>query len=270
LLDSLLQEKMHLFLALASLSAALVVAEDGACFSHVNDKCEAPGDDWVSGSCNSVHGGFKGNSDNLHRIIVDDFTDSMNYLLMASHFSTDKVNRMGFSKFFMEKSDNMWQKGKDMMKYVLKRGGKMGTGFQLANLTQIQQNLPEATPALTTSIKNNAFVRTRKIPPFGESNQRVGDYDYSNEMKGLGVTLDLLKSRASDVITAYKHSLSSSKNKDNPSPFDPATAHMLEELSEGYTEEINEVAKKLNTLGKMVRKSNSNAMALHLFDNTLN
>merc|ERR1712025_33517 len=233
-----LLKKMHLLLALASLSAALVVAEDGACFSHVNDKCEAPGDDWVSGSCNSVHGGFKGNSDNLHRIIVDDFTDSMNYLLMASHFSTDKVNRMGFSKFFMEKSDNMWQKGKDMMKYVLKRGGKMGTGFQL--------------------------------PPFGESNQRVGDYDYSNEMKGLGVTLDLLKSRASDVITAYKHSLSSSKNKDNPSPFDPATAHMLEELSEGYTEEINEVAKKLNTLGKMVRKSNSNAMALHLFDNTLN
>jgi len=229
---------MKLFLALASLSAVLVAAEDGACFSHVNDKCEAPGDDWVSGSCNSVHGGFKGNSDNLHRIIVDDFADSMNYLLMASHFSTDKVNRMGFSKFFMEKSDSMWKKGKDMIKYVLKRGGKMGTGFQ--------------------------------IPPFGEANQRVGDYDYSNEMKGLGVTLDLLKSRASDVITAYKHSLSSSKNRDNPSPFDPATAHMLEELSEEYTGEINEVAKKLNTLGKMVRKSNSNAMALHLFDNTLN
>merc|ERR1712121_435646 len=127
-------------------------------------------------------------------------------------------------KFFMEKSDNMWKKGKDMIKYVLKRGGNMGTGFQ--------------------------------IPPVGEAGQRVGDYDYSNEMKGLGVTLDLLKSRASDVITAYKHSHSSSKNKDNPSPFDPATAHMLEELSEGYTEEINEVAKKLNTLGKMVRKSN--------------
>jgi len=228
---------MKLFVALASLSVALVVAEDGACYTHVNDKCEAPGDDWVSGSCNSVHGGFKGNSDNLHRIIVDDFTDSMNYLLMASSFNTDKVNRMGFSKFFMEKSDNMWNKGKDMIKYVLKRGGKMGTGFQ--------------------------------IPPFGEDNQRVGDYDYSNEMKGLGVTLDLLKSRASDVITAYKHSLSSSKNAGNPSPFDPATAHMLEEISEDYTGEINDVAKKLNILGKMVRKANSNAMALHLFDNTL-
>merc|ERR1711872_592863 len=200
--QQLVLKKMQLFLALASLSSALVVAEDGACFSHVNDKCEAPGDDWVSGSCNSVHGGFRGNSDNLHRIIVDDFTDSMNYLLMASSFSTDKVNRMGFSKFFMDKSDTMWKRGKDMIKYVLKRGGKMGTGFQ--------------------------------IPPFGETNQRVGDYDYSNEMKGLGVTLDL-----------------------------------LEELSEEYTEDINDAAKKLNILGKMVRKSNSNALALHLFDNNL-
>merc|ERR1712025_1375629 len=73
LIDTLaLFRNMKLFLALASLSAALVAAEDGACFSHVNDKCEAPGDDWVSGSCNSVHGGFKGNSDNLHRIIVDE------------------------------------------------------------------------------------------------------------------------------------------------------------------------------------------------------
>ena len=38
---------------------------------------------------------------------------------------------MGFSKFFQEKSDGMWARGKEMMKYVLKRGGRMGTGFQL-------------------------------------------------------------------------------------------------------------------------------------------
>merc|ERR1712126_748436 len=93
--------------------------------------------------------------------VTEYFTDSMNYLLMASHFSTDKVNRMGFSKFFMEKSDNMWKKGKDMMKYVLKRGGKMGTGFQ--------------------------------IPPAGSGNQIVGNVDYSNEMKALGTSLDLMK-----------------------------------------------------------------------------
>ena len=84
-----------------------------------------------SGACNSLHGGFKGNTDNLHRIIIDDFTDSMNYLIMSSSFSTDRINRLGFSKYFMDQSDKMWNRGKDMIKFVLKRGGKMGTGFQV-------------------------------------------------------------------------------------------------------------------------------------------
>merc|ERR1712055_454103 len=221
------------------LCLALAWGDEGACFAHIHEKCDSPGEDWSAASCTSVFGGFKGNSNNLHRIIVDDFTDGMTYLLMASSFSTDAVNRMGFSKFFMEKSDKMWARGKGMMKYVLKRGGRMGTSFQ--------------------------------IPPSGEKNQVVGDLDFSNEMEGLGVTLDLLKVRASDVFTAYKHSLTSTKTvapNSNPS-FDPETAHMLEELSESYSEDINDVASKLNTLGKMVRKASSSAMALHMFDNML-
>ena len=44
---------------------------------------------------------------------------------------------------------------------------------------------------------------------------------------------------------------------------------MLEELSEEYTDDINDVAKKVNVLGKMIRNPNTNAMALHLFDKTL-
>jgi len=108
----------------------LAAADDGPCFSHVADSCDTVSG-WSTGSCNSVYGGFRGNSNNLHRIIVDDFTDSMTYLLMASHFNTDVVNRAGFSKLFMDHSDKMWARGKDMMKYVLKRGGKMGTSFQV-------------------------------------------------------------------------------------------------------------------------------------------
>ena len=30
----------------------------------------------------------------------------------ASNFNTDVVNRMGFSNFFMDKSDKMWARGK--------------------------------------------------------------------------------------------------------------------------------------------------------------
>lgn len=221
---------MRQFVYICLLLATRVLSDEGVCYSHVQEKCGSPGEDWQAGDCNSLHGNFRANSDNLHRIIIDDFTDSMNYLLMASAFSTDKVNRMGFSKYYQDQSDKMWSRGKDMIKYVLKRGGKMGTGFQ--------------------------------IPPFGANNNLIGDFDYSNEMKSLGVNLDLMKNRAEDVITAYRHSLSSNS-------FDPEIAHKLEELSEEYSGEINDIAKKINNLGKMVRNPSSSAMGLHLFDKSL-
>ena len=107
--------------------------------------------------------------------------------------------------------------------------------------------------------------------------------DYSNEMKALGVSLDIYKKRVDYVISAYSHSLSSAQNGASFDPavtltktfssceliISPQTAHVLEELAEDYTDDINGVAKKLNVLGKMVRNSNTNAMGLHLFDKSL-
>merc|ERR1712112_490341 len=196
------------------------------CNGYMQDHCDSP---WNGTLCNSKFGGFQGNSDILHQIIRDDFSDSMTYLLMSSSFSTDERNRMGFSKYFMDYSDRMWSRGKDMMKYVLKRGGHMGSAFQVPlNLT-------------------------------------TGDY--STEMKSLGVTLDLLKSRASQLSDAHKHSTSSSTS--TPTSFAPDTAHMLEEVAESYTEDINDVARKLNTLAKIVLNTQSTSLGLHLFDKSL-
>jgi len=223
-----------LILGLLCLGAAL--AEDGACYTQIRKNCDLPGDDWVAGECSSAFGGFKGNSDNLQRIALDDFTDSLTYLLMTCSCNTDKVNRLGFAKYFREHSDKMWNRGKDMMKYLLKRGDKMGTNFQ--------------------------------VPASGESKPIAGGLDYSTEMKALGVTLDLLKARATDVHVAYKHSLAARPKTSAPS-FDPNTAHFLEEISECYAEDINDVASKLNSLGKMVRKETSKEMGLHLFDKML-
>merc|ERR1711915_443908 len=80
--------KLQVIFVLA-LAASAANADEFTCFSHVESKCSEPGEVWTAGGCSSVHGGFLGNSNNLHRIIVDDFTDSMSYLLMASSFSTD-------------------------------------------------------------------------------------------------------------------------------------------------------------------------------------
>lgn len=155
---------------------------------------------------------------------------------MASSMNTDQKNHMGFHKYFMDKSDNMWARGKSMMEYVLKRGGRMGSGFQIPPLTS-----------------GNTFA----------------ELDFSNEMKSLGVSVDLLKNRAEDSLVAYMHAYRKGDMKAADSSFDPATAHMLEELSESYVDEIRETSEKLNNLGRMVKKDNSRNMALHLFDNAL-
>lgn len=207
-----------------------------SCLATVTANCHDGGlSSWTAGTCNSVFGGFKGNSNNLHRIILDDFSDSMKYLLMASHFNSDRLNRLGFSKYFMALSDKMWGRGKEVMKYVLKRGGKMGDGFQLPRKEHLPQN--------------------------------IGDFIFSSEMAALGESLDLMKTRADNVLTAYKHSLST---KQEPHSLDAETARMLEGLSEDYVGDIHDLATKLNTLGRMVKADNGDdAMALHLFDKML-
>merc|ERR1712133_134363 len=203
------------------------------CSKHIQDHCDdSIASVWTGTTCNSKFGGFEGVSSDLHKIIRDDFSDSMTYLVMSSSFSTDEKNRMGFSKLFREYSDKMWSRGKDMMKYVLKRGGHMGSDFQ--------------------------------VPLYSGNGHDIASLDYSTELKSLGVTLDLLKTRAKHLNDAHKLSLNSNSTSTS---FDTDTAHMLEEVSESYTEDINDVARKLNTLAKIVKKSAS--MGLHMFDQSL-
>merc|ERR1712098_332028 len=203
------------------------------CSKHIQDHCDDSIDSvWTGTTCNSKFGGFEGVSSDLHKIIRDDFSDSMTWVIMSSSFSTDEKNRMGFSKYFREYSDKMWSRGKDMMKYVLKRGGHMGSDFQ--------------------------------VPLYSGHGHDIASLDYSTEMKSLGVTLDLLKNRAKHLNDAHKLSLNSNSTSTS---FDTDTSHMLEEVSESYIEDINDVARKLNTLAKIVQKSAS--MGLHMFYQSL-
>merc|ERR1712168_850644 len=219
-------------IVLAVVAFAAVNAKDDFCFSHAKSKCTEPGENWRAGACNSKHGGFEGDTSILHRMVVDDFTDSMTYLLMGSRFSTDVQNKMGFHKYFMDKSDSMWNRGKDMMKYILKRGGQMGSSFMVA------------------------MNETSKL-------------DFTNEIKSFAVSLDLMKSRAKDIILASEHANRKSPMADPKFSYDPATSHVLDELAEDYSGEIRDVAEKLNTLARMVKKDNSVNLGVHLFDKML-
>ncbi len=54
--------------------------------------------------------------------------------MKGSHFSSDEVNRMGLHKLMWDNSDRMWERGKETMKYILKRGGRMGQHFRVGRL----------------------------------------------------------------------------------------------------------------------------------------
>jgi len=104
---------------------------ESTCAAHAGDVCREPGSDWTQGPCNSIYGGYRGNADNLHQIMLANFQDSFRFLVLASHFRTDQVNRMGLHNLMQSYSDDMWNRGKEVMSYILKRGGRMGSQFKV-------------------------------------------------------------------------------------------------------------------------------------------
>ncbi len=134
--------KTMITLMLTSLLATLVlggsangysssVIDETSCQVHAAETCHEPGDGWAQGPCHSVYGGFRGNSDAMHKVMLEHFQDSFRYLVMGSHFSSDEVNRLGMNNLMDGLSDKMWNRGKDTMKYILKRGGRMGSHFKV-------------------------------------------------------------------------------------------------------------------------------------------
>lgn len=224
---------MKAFIAIAIILAVAYESNANTCSAHVSDLCMAPGSNWNSGACNSIFGGFSGNSKNLKLLASSHFQDSFKYLIMASYFNIDTVNRDGFNKLVQGYSDKMWNNGKKMMKYILKRGGKIDYDFKISNL-----NMP----------------------------------DYKGEVKVLATTLDMMKGLTENIFQSYKHSNNKvlhegSRTRDS---YDPAVSHFLEEeFIESYSEDINDLAGKLNVLGRMTRDEKTKAMGLHLFDKSL-
>ena len=91
--------------------------------------------------------------------------------LQGSNFNTDEVNRVGMPKLLQGYSDKMWEQGKSLLKYGLKRGAKFSDS--------------------ETSKMFNLDVPT-------------GSETFS-EVSALGASLDMMKQQAEDAIVAYKH-----------------------------------------------------------------
>lgn len=59
-------------------------------------------------------------------------------LFQSSQFNTDQTNRLGSHKLYRDLSSKMWNNAKDLLKYILKRGGRVGQGTMLQNVFWIK------------------------------------------------------------------------------------------------------------------------------------
>ena len=92
---------------------------------------------------------------------------------------------------YRDYSSKMWQNGKELLKYILRRGGRVGlsaTGFTIADIS--------------------------------------AETNVADEMSSLAMSLDMLKQRTEDAIKV--HESSQKRNLDGyPKVFDPAVNDLL-------------------------------------------
>jgi len=197
------------------------------CHKHINGVCTNNQNADHYERCTSKQAGFENINKDLQKMIKVDFEDSITYLLMASNFDTDAKNHLGFHKYLMEKSDNMWARGKDLMKYALTRGEKI-------------ESLQIAAKGVETN----------------------------TEIENLAVCMDKLKERSREVEDMYTTAQGTGSKKYEY--IDPATLHLMEEISQSYTNEIKETSSTLNTLRRLLTDTDiPSHLALQLFDKHL-
>lgn len=202
------------------------------CRAKSQDECMDLRKFWKSPEeCSSIYGGFKANENNLHNMVMYHLEDSFKFLLMASHFNRDDVNRVGLHKTLMGYSDQLWGNAVKMIKYISRRGGKFDNS---------------------------------KISSFTLKSVQPNDFD--GEVEALAITLDVWKRQALDVNLRIKQAM----HKHNDTHFDPSIfGFFQDDFVESYTQNIRDLAGHLNIMGKMAKDEKTKKMGLHLFDNSL-
>jgi len=202
------------------------------CRTKSHDECIDVRKSWKSPTeCSSAYGGFKANENNLHNMVKYHLEDSFKFLLMASHFNRDDVNRVGLHKTLMGYSDQLWGNAVKTIKYMTKRGGKFdGSRISSFTLKAVQPN------------------------------------DFDGEVEALAITLDVWKRQALDVNMRIKQAM----HKHNETHWDPSIfGFFQDDFVDSYTQNIRDLAGHLNIIGRMAKDDKTKKMGLHLFDNSL-
>jgi len=179
--------------------------------------------------CSSRFGKFDLQEHLVHNLINEHIGQSFLYSIMSSHFSTDSVNRLGFSKLMDGLSDTMWTDAIELIKYIGTRGGGIA---------------PLDDPAR----KDTSGLRVAQI-------QTVGPW---SELDALASALD-----HHHIIANQVHDLHA-RSKDAA-----LAGYLEQQFTGKHANKIRELSGLLTNLVPMYKESAGRDLAHYLFDQKL-
>lgn len=76
-------------------------------------------------NCNAKYGAIDALQAELQAYANANIETSFEFLLMSTHFGNYEANRDGFKGLYRKLSDQSWEDGINVIKYIAQRGGRM-------------------------------------------------------------------------------------------------------------------------------------------------
>jgi len=190
----------------------------------------------VHDECNSQVGSFTSvHAPQYKQVINNALRLAFEYMSISSHFGRDTNHRLGFQKLFRSASDARFEQAKEMIKYVVKRGGHMRGALNV--------EVP-ATP--------------RRLTPL--------------PLPSLGLALADAKDMYAEQARLHRGALCLTSEAgglaDTGCALDADLAHQAQDALGDEVEKVNDLARKANQLAAMFT-SEERSLAEHMFDQRL-
>ncbi|KAF7287521.1 ferritin light chain-like [Rhynchophorus ferrugineus] len=231
---------MKAFIVFTSLLALGLCAEE-LCYKDTHRSCNSVSSKLVPGTpnCNAKYGAIDFMQPELQQYANQLLYRSFDFLLMSTYFGNYVKNRPGFEKLYRKYSDNLWNDGIELIKYLDVRGGSMDFKNFPRNLVEEENTGAEAKP---------------KPGP---------NWDLS-EYLSLSKALDLEKDLAGDVFDIHLHA-----DDHTEGHYDAEIAHHMEkEFVDKHRDIVRSLAGYTKDLGEMLDTADA-SLAVYLFDELL-
>lgn len=173
------------------------------CYNDVEAACNAapPPDGALLPNCDAKYGGFETLLADLQAFANAQIETSFEYLLMSTHFENFEANRPGFAGLYRKLSDRSWDNAIDILKFIVKRGGKMNFNQPPRIKRNTKDRLLELTelPSLARALDSEKKLAEEALRIHTQSQHHAkhdGSVAHYMEEKFFGPQADIVKELA--------------------------------------------------------------------------